>query len=180
MEALNDLVQAGKVRALGASAMYASQFQDMQKVAQDNGWTPFSAMENHYNLLYREDEKNLIPFCKKTNVSLMPYSPLAAGHLTRPTWTADTLRSATDKVSRGKYDRAEDNDLAIIDRVQKVAEQHGVPMAQAAIAWQWAKGVASPIIGATKARHLDDAAAALDLETHTRGNRLHGGALPAT
>ena len=164
MDALNNLVQAGKVRALGASAMYARQFQDMQKVAQDNGWTPFSAMENHYNLLYREDEKDLIPFCRKTNVSLMPYSPLAAGHLTRPTWTADTLRSATDKVSRGKYDRAEDNDLAIIDRVQKVAEQHDVPMAQVAIAWQWAKGVASPIIGATKARHLDDAAAALDLK----------------
>lgn len=164
MEALNDLVRAGKVRALGASAMYASQFQDMQKVAQDNGWTPFSAMENHYNLLYREDEKDLIPFCRKTDVSLMPYSPLAAGHLTRPTWTADTLRSATDKVSRGKYDRAEDNDLTIIDRVQEVAEQHKVPMARVAIAWQWAKGVASPIIGATKARHLDDAVAALDLE----------------
>ena len=164
MEALNDLVQAGKVRELGASAMYASQFQDMQKAAQDNGWIPFSAMENHYNLLYREDEKDLIPFCKKTDVSLMPYSPLAAGHLTRPTWTADTLRSATGKVSRGKYDRAEDNDLAIIDRVQKVAERHNVPMARVAIAWQWAKGVASPIIGATKAQHLDDAAAALDLE----------------
>ena len=164
MEALNDLVQSGKVRALGASAMYTRQFQDMQKVAHDNGWTPFSAMENHYNLLYREDEKDLIPFCKKTDVSLMPYSPLAAGHLTRPTWTADTLRSATDKVSRGKYDRAEDNDLAIIDRVQKVAERHNVPMARVAIAWQWAKGIASPIIGATKARHLDDAVTALDLE----------------
>ena len=164
MEALNDLVQSGKVRALGASAMYTRQFQDMQKVAQDNGWAPFSAMENHYNLLYREDEKDLIPLCKKTDVSLMPYSPLAAGHLTRPTWAADTLRSATDKVSRGKYDRAEDNDLAIIDRVQNVAERHNVPMARIAIAWQWAKGIASPIIGATKTRHLDDAVAALDLE----------------
>ena len=164
MEALNDLVQSGKVRALGASAMYTRQFQDMQKVAQDNGWAPFSAMENHYNLLYREDEKDLIPFCKKTDVSLMPHSPLAAGHLTRPTWTADTLRSATDKVSRGKYDRAEDNDLAIIDRVQNVAERHNVPMARIAIAWQRAKGIALPIIGVTKTRHLDDAVAALDLE----------------
>ncbi|MCX8644083.1 aldo/keto reductase [Bifidobacterium sp. B4081] len=164
MEALNDLVQVGKVRALGASAMYARQFQDMQRVARDNGWTPFSAMENHYNLLYREDEKDLVPFCIKTDVSLIPYSPLAAGHLTRPTWTADTLRSSTDKVSRGKYDRAEDNDLTIIDRVQEVAEQHNVPMARVAIAWQWVKGIASPIIGATKARHLDDAVAALDLE----------------
>ncbi|WP_258326811.1 aldo/keto reductase [Bifidobacterium asteroides] len=154
----------GTLKRLGASAMYASQFQDMQKVAQDNGWTPFSAMENHYNLLYREDEKDLIHFCRKTGVSLMPYSPLAAGHLIRPTWTADTLRSATDKVSLGKYDRAEANDLAIIGRLQKVAERHNVPMARVAIAWQWAEGVASPIIGATKARHLDDAAAALDLE----------------
>ena len=114
MEALNDLVQAGKVRALGASAMYASQFRDMQKVALDNGWTTFSAMENHYNLLYREDEKDLIPFCRETGVSLMPYSPLAAGHLTRPTWTADTLRSATDKVSRGKYDRPKTTTLPLL------------------------------------------------------------------
>ena len=97
----------------------------MQKVSQGNGWNPLSAMENHYNLLYREDEKDLIPLCKKTNVSLMPYSPLAVDLLGRIVWTADTLRNATDKVSRGKYDRAEDNDLAIIDRVQKVAELHG-------------------------------------------------------
>ena len=86
MEALNDLVQVGKVRALGASAMYASQFQDMQKVPRDNGWTTFSAMENHYNLLHREDEKDLIPLYKKTDISLMPYSPLDADHLTWPTW----------------------------------------------------------------------------------------------
>ena len=101
------------------------QFQDMQKVSQGNGWNPLSAMENHYNLLYREDKKDPIPLCKKTNVSLMPYSPLAVDLLGRTVWTADTLRNATDKVSRGKYDRAEDNDLAIIDRVQKVAELHG-------------------------------------------------------
>lgn len=94
----------------------------------------------------------------------MPYRPLAVGHLTRPTWATNTLRSATDNVSHGKYDRAEDNDLATIGRVQKVAEQHSVPVVRVAIAWQWTKGVASPIIGATKARYLDDAAVALDLE----------------
>lgn len=163
MQALDDLVRSGKVRALGASAMYGYQFHNMQIAARDNGWTRFSAMENHYNLLYREDERELIPICRQMGVSLMPYSPLAAGHLTRPTWTTDTLRSETDNVSRGKYDRAEENDMAIVRRVTKVADDHGVPMSQVAIAWQWVKGVASPIIGATKAGHFDDAAAALDL-----------------
>ena len=117
MEALNDLVQAGKVRALGASAMYGYQFYNMQLIARDHGWARFQAMENHYNLLYREDERELIPICKQMGVSLMPYSPLAAGHLTRRTWTADTLRSRTDRVAMGKYDRTEEQDLPIVARV---------------------------------------------------------------
>lgn len=107
MEALHDLVKAGKVRALGASAMYGYQLYNMQLAARDNNWTPFSAMENHYNLLYREDERELIPICKQMNVSLMPYSPLAAGHLARPRWQSDTLRGKTDRVAMGKYDRTE-------------------------------------------------------------------------
>ena len=107
MEALHDLVKAGKVRALGASAMYGYQFYNMQLAARDNNWTPFSAMENHYNLLYREDEHELIQICKQMNVSLMPYSPLAAGHLARPRWQSDTLRGKTDRVALGKYDRTE-------------------------------------------------------------------------
>lgn len=98
MEALNDLVKVGKVRTLGASAMYGYQFYNMQLAARDNGWTPFQAMENHYNLLYREDERELIPICKQMGVTLMPYSPLAAGHLVRPTWTANTCRSKTDRL----------------------------------------------------------------------------------
>ena len=97
METLNELVQEGKVRALGASAMYGYQFYNMQLVARDHGWTPFSVMENHYNILYREDEHELIPICKQWNVSLMPYSPLASGRLSRPTWSANTLRSKTDR-----------------------------------------------------------------------------------
>lgn len=117
MEALNDLVQAGKVRALGASAMYGYQFYNMQLIARDHGWARFQAMEDHYNLLYREDERELIPICKQMGVSLMPYSPLAAGHLTRRTWTADTLRSRTDRVAMGKYDRTEEQDLPIVARV---------------------------------------------------------------
>lgn len=164
MEALNDLVKAGKVRAIGASAMYGYQFYNMQLAARDNGWTEFSAMENHYNLLYREDERELIPICKQMGVSLMPYSSLAAGHLARPTWDSDSLRSKTDKVAHGKYDRMEEYDIKIVNRVNELAEKHNCKMSQIAIAWQWAKGIASPIIGATKAKYLDDAAGALDVK----------------
>lgn len=164
MEALDVLVKVGKVRALGASAMYGYQFHNMQIAARDNGWTQFSTMENHYNLLYREDEKELIPICRQMNVSLMPYSPLAAGHLARPQWRSDSLRSKTDRVSMGKYDRMEKYDEQIVKRVAEVAEKHGCKMSQVAIAWQWAKGVCAPIIGATKTRYLDDAAGAFDVK----------------
>ena len=164
MEALDSLVKAGKVRALGASAMYGYQFYNMQLAARDNGWTQFQAMENHYNLLYREDERELIPICKQMGVSLMPYSPLAAGHLTRPQWNTDTLRSRTDRVAMGKYDRTEEQDMQIVKRVHELAEHYGVKMQQIALAWHWAKGVASPIIGSTKASHLEDAVGALDVK----------------
>ena len=161
MAALNDLVKAGKVRALGASAMYGYQFYNMQLCARDHGWARFEAMENHYNLLYREDERELIPICRQMGVSLMPYSPLAAGHLTRPTWNADTLRSKTDRVAMGKYDRTEEQDMHIVARVHELAEKYGVKMQQIALAWEWARGVASPIVGATKTQYLDDASGAL-------------------
>lgn len=164
MEALHDLVKAGKVRALGASAMYGYQFHNMQIAARDNGWTQFSAMENHYNLLYREDERELIPICRQTNASLMPYSPLASGHLARPEWRSDSLRSKTDRVAMGKYDRMEEHDIRIVDRVRELSEKHDCKMSQIAIAWLWAKGVASPIIGATKPSYLADAAGALDVK----------------
>ena len=163
MEALNDLVKAGKVRALGASAMYGYQFYNLQLCARDHGWARFEAMENHYNLLYREDERELIPICKQMGVSLMPYSSLAAGHLTRPTWNADTLRSKTDRVAMGKYDDTEEQDMRIVTRVAELAEKYGVKMQEIALAWHWAKGVAAPIVGATKAKYLDDAAAALEI-----------------
>ena len=163
MEALNDLVVSGKVRAIGASAMYGYQFYNMQLAARDHGWAQFAAMENHYNLLYREDERELIPICRQMNVSLMPYSPLAAGHLTRPTWNSDSIRSRTDRAAMGKYDRTEAQDMEIVRRVHTLAERYGVKMQQVALAWLWAKGAASPIIGATKAAHFDDAAGALDV-----------------
>ncbi|MDF7639406.1 aldo/keto reductase [Lactobacillus sp. ESL0791] len=164
MAALDHLVKIGKVRAIGASAMYGYQFYNMQLAARDHGWTQFSAMENHYNLLYREDEHELIPICKQMGVSLMPYSPLAAGRLARPNWDANTLRSRTDRVARGKYDHTKKYDLQITKRVNELAEKYGVQMSQIALAWQWAKGVTAPIIGATKASHFDSAAAALDVK----------------
>ena len=144
MQTLDSLVKAGKVRAIGASAMYGYQFYNMQMAAKDNDWTQFSAMENHYNLLYR--------------------GPLAAGHLARPTWQSDSLRGKTDRVSKGKYDRMEQYDMKIVDRVNELSQKYGCKMSQIAIAWQWAKGVASPIIGATKAEYFDDAAKALEIK----------------
>lgn len=136
----------------------------MQIVAKENGWTPFSTMENHYNLLYREDERELIPICKQMNVSLMPYSPLAAGHLSRPTWQSESLRGRTDRVARGKYDRMEEQDMKIVARVEECAKKYNCKMSQIALAWQWKKGVTSPIIGATKISYLDDAAKALEIK----------------
>ena len=164
METLHELVKSGKVRALGASAMYGYQFHTLQIAAKDHGWTPFSTMENHYNLLYREDERELIPLCQQMDVLLMPYSPLAAGHLTRPKWNTDSLRSKTDRVARGKYDGMEKQDMQIVSRVHELSEKYHCKMSQIALAWLWAKGVASPIIGATTSHYLDDAVKALDIK----------------
>lgn len=164
MEALDGLVRAGKVRALGASAMYGYQFYNMQLAARDNGWMPFVSMQNHYNLLYREDERELIPICRQMGVSLTPYSPLAAGRLCRKEWHTDTKRSMTDKVAVSKYDSSESEDRKIVLRVAEIAEKYGKTMTQISLAWQFAKGVSSPIIGATKAKYFDDAAGAFDVK----------------
>ena len=164
MEALDSLVKAGKVKALGASAMYGYQFYNMQLIAEKNGWTQFTSMQNHYNLLYREDERELIPICKQQNVALTPYSPLAAGRLSRLEWNADTKRSQTDKTAISKYDSTQENDYNIVLRVNEMAEKHNGTMTQIALAWQFAKGVTSPIIGATKAKYFDDAVGALDIK----------------
>lgn len=164
MEALHGLVRAGKVRALGASAMYGYQFYNMQLCARDNGFTPFVSMQNHYNPLYREDERELIPVCRQMNVALTPYSPLAAGRCARPGWSADTLRSRTDQVAKGKYDSTEERDARVAAAIRAVAEAHGATMTQVTLAWHYAKGVASPIIGATKEAYLDDAAGAFDVK----------------
>ncbi len=156
METLNSLVKAGKVRALGASAMYGFQFMNMQLAAERNGWTKFVSMQNHYNLLYREDEREMIPICKQNGVSLTPYSPLAAGRLSRKEWKTDSKRSLTDKVAVSKYDSTQEQDMQIVQRVAALAEKYGVSMSQIAVAWLWAKGVTSSIIGATKPKYFDD------------------------
>lgn len=162
METLNSLVKAGKVRALGASAMYGYQFHNLQNCAEKNGWTMFSTMQNHYNLLYREDERELIPVAKQYGVSLIPYSPLAGGHLTRNTWNSDSLRSRTDKTIQSKYDHAIENDLEIIARVDEVAKKYGVSMTQVGLAWHFGRGVTAPVVGARSIGHFDDAVRAVD------------------
>ena len=163
LEALDRLVRDGRVRALGASAMYGYQLHNLQAVADEHGWTRFSSLQNHYNLLYREDERDLIPVARQFGMSLTPYSPLASGHLTRPTWDSDSVRSATDGTMRAKYDRDREIDMPIIERVAEVARRHEAPMADVALAWQWAKGVAAPIVGCSRPGRVDDAVRALDL-----------------
>ena len=120
-------------------------------------------MQNHYNLLYREDERELIPICRQQNVALTPYSPLAAGRLSRLEWNADTKRSQSDKTAVSKYDSTQKSDYQIVLRVHELAQKHEATMTQIALAWQLSKGIASPIIGATKAKYFDDAVGALDI-----------------
>lgn len=163
MRALNDLVTDGKVRYLGASAMYAWQFQKAQYTAERHGWVPFVAMQNHYNLLYREEEREMIPLCKDMGVGLTPYSPLAAGRLSRD-WTATTTRAELDKFAKGKYDSTKDTDKIIVDRVGELAERYGTTRTGIALAWQWHEGVVAPIIGPTKEKYIDDAVAAIDVK----------------
>ncbi|MGN0072175.1 MAG: aldo/keto reductase [Atopobiaceae bacterium] len=164
METLDELVKAGKVRALGASAMYAYQFHNMQVAADENGWTRFSSMQCHYNLLYREDEREMFPVCRQYGVSITPYSPLASGHLTRPTWDSDSTRSTTDGTMRNKYNHDQKIDMPIVTRVHEVAERLGFPMADIALAWHWAKGVTAPIVGCSRPSRVDDAVRALDMK----------------
>ena len=163
MQALDELVRSGKVRTIGASAMFGYQFHNMQLCAERNGWTLFSTLQNHYNLLYREDERELLPIARQYGVSLIPYSPLAGGHLTHPEWESGTSRSNTDRTLRNKYDHAKENDMQIIARVDEVAKRLGVSMTEVALAWLLKRGVAAPIVGATKVPHFDAAVRAIDL-----------------
>ena len=164
MDALNDVVKAGKARYIGASAMYAWQFQKALYTAEKHGWTKFVSMQNHYNLIYREDERELIPLCKDQKIGLTPYSPLAAGRLARD-WSETTYRLQTDQVAKSKYDSTKDTDKAIVDRVAELANKHGVSRAQISLAWLLHKEpVNAPIVGATKITHLEDAVGAISVK----------------
>jgi aryl-alcohol dehydrogenase-like predicted oxidoreductase len=165
MEALNDLVRAGKVLHLGASSMFAWQFSKMLSVADGRGWTPFVTMQNHYNLLYREEEREMVPLCLDRSVGLIPWSPLARGILARPL-DSDTVRAKTDEYARHIYGaELSASDRSIHAAVNDVAKARGVPPAQVALAWLCQKpGVVAPIVGASKPKHLDDALAALNLK----------------
>jgi len=160
MEALHDVVRAGKALHIGASSMWAWQFAKAQQVAERNGFTKFVTMQNHYNLLYREEEREMLPLCLDQGVGVIPWSPLARGLLTRDSATA-TSRKETDEFGKTLYASA---DMAIVDRVAEVAAARGVSRAQVGLAWVARHPVVSaPIVGATKPQHLDDALASLDL-----------------
>ncbi|XRG79367.1 aldo/keto reductase [Rossellomorea sp. GAMAL-10_SWC] len=163
MEALHDLVKAGKVRYIGASAMYAWQFLKSLHVAEKNGWTKFVSMQNHLNLIYREEEREMLPLCKEEKIGVIPYSPLASGRLTRD-WSNTTLRSETDEIQKSKYGATENTDRLVVERVAEIAEKHGVTKSNIALAWLLQKEpVSAPIIGATKISHLEDSVGALSV-----------------
>jgi aryl-alcohol dehydrogenase-like predicted oxidoreductase len=160
MEALHDVVRAGKARYIGASSMWAWQFAKAQHVAELNGWTRFVSMQNHYNLLYREEEREMLPLCLDQGVGVIPWSPLARGVLARAGAPADTTRTGSDERIEFLYEPEEDQ--RILDRVAELARERGVPAAQIALAWLLHQpGVTAPIVGATKDRHVDDAVAAV-------------------
>jgi aryl-alcohol dehydrogenase-like predicted oxidoreductase len=164
MEALHEVVRAGKARYIGASAMYAWQFSKALYTADLHGWTRFVSMQPHYNLLYREDEREMLPLCQDQHIAVIPFSPLARGWLARKPDTEhnETLRAQTDPLNKKRYDR-EDN-VAIVQRVYEIAAARGIPMAQVALAWMLSRPlVTAPIIGATKPHHLEDAVAALSV-----------------
>jgi aryl-alcohol dehydrogenase-like predicted oxidoreductase len=161
--ALNDVVRAGKARYIGASSMYAWQFAQALAISQREGWARFVSMQNYVNLLYREEEREMLPLCAKEGIGVIPWSPLARGRLTRD-WDTKTARSETDEFGKTLYAATARSDRKIVETVANIAEKRRVPRAQIALAWVLAKpGITSPIIGATKISHLDDAIAALAL-----------------
>jgi len=163
MEALHDIVKAGKAQHIGASSMYAWQFAKAQETARANGWTRFISMQNQLNLLYREEEREMLPLCADQGVGVIPWSPLARGRLTRP-WGESTVRSDTDVVGKALYKAEDEADRAVVDAVQALAAARGVPMATIGLAWHFTKPqVTAPIIGATKPEHIGDAVRALDI-----------------
>jgi 1-deoxyxylulose-5-phosphate synthase len=165
LEALHDLVKSGKVRYLGASSMYSWQFTKALYLADLHGWTRFVSMQNYYNLLYREEEREMMPLCQSEGIAVIPWSPLARGRLGRPWKSEATKRFETDQFGKVLYSQTEENDQSIVSRLAELSARRGVPMAQFALAWMLAKPfVTAPIVGATKPHHLTDAVAALSVK----------------
>ncbi|UQZ36596.1 alcohol dehydrogenase [Paenibacillus sp. PK3_47] len=163
MEALHDVVKAGKARYIGASSMYAWQFLKAQHTAERHGWTRFVSMQNYVNLLYREEEREMLPLCEAEGIGVIPWSPLARGRLTRD-WESTSTRSENDEFGKRLYARTEEADRLVALRVKEIAEERGIPRAQVALAWVLQKKpVTAPIVGATKMSHLEDAAAAVSV-----------------
>ena len=163
MEALHDVVKSGKARYLGASTMYAWQFERMQNIAASHGWTRFVAMQNHYNLIYREEEREMIPLCQDRKIALTPWSPLAGGRLAHA-WGTVTPRVEIDEVSKWVWDSTNSLDKVVIDNVEQMARTRGISMAQMSLAWMLSKPyITSPIVGTTAVAHVEEAVAALDI-----------------
>jgi aryl-alcohol dehydrogenase-like predicted oxidoreductase len=168
LEALHDAVKAGKVRYIGASSMYAWQFAKALYLSRLNGWTRFVSMQNHLNLLYREEEREMIGLCQSEGIAVIPWSPLARGRLTRPWQSATTKRVETDSFGNKMYSATEDADRKVVEALGQLSEQRGIPRAQLALAWLLGKpGVTAPIVGATKPHHLEDAVGALNVKLTT-------------
>jgi aryl-alcohol dehydrogenase-like predicted oxidoreductase len=164
LEALHDVVKSGKVRYIGASSMFAWQFTRALYLAELRGWARFVSMQNHYNLLYREEEREMIPLCESEGIGVIPWSPLARGRLARPWQSESTQRYQTDQFGKSMYSGTEEADAKVADRLGQIAGRRGLPRAQLALAWLLSKpSIAAPIVGATKPHHLQDAAAALSL-----------------
>ena len=165
MEALNDVVRVGKARYIGASAMWAWQFHKALHVSDQHGWTRFVSMQDHYNLIYREEEREMLPLCRAEKIGSIPYSPLASGRLTRDWKVNSSLRSETDQIAKSKYDATADTDARIVERVAQIADKHRVPRTHIALAWLLQKEpVTAPIIGATTIAHLEEAVGALSVK----------------
>jgi 1-deoxyxylulose-5-phosphate synthase len=164
LEALHDVVRSGKARYLGASSMHAWQFSKALHLARQHGWTPFVSMQNHYNLLYREEEREMMPLCVDERIGVIPWSPLARGRLTRD-WDTKTARTQTDQYGNKLYIDTVDADRRVVEHVAKIASARGIPKAQVALAWVAQKPfITAPIVGASKPQHLIDAVAALTLK----------------
>ena len=165
MEALNDVVRAGKARYIGASAMWAWQFQKALHVADQHGWARFVSMQDHLNLIYREEEREMLPLCREEKIGVIPYSPLASGRLMRDRSSESTLRFETDQIQKAKYDASAETDRQVVQRVAEMAEKRAVSRVHIALAWLLQKEpVTAPIIGATKISHLEEAVGALSVK----------------